>query len=62
MLFKKGAIDERLRGVHELVYGSIQLAETDLRRDLWGSIVLAGGTTMMTGIVLNKLLFFCFLN
>lgn len=44
-----GMVDEKVRGVHELVYGAIQLAEPDLRRELWGSIVLAGGTTMMQG-------------
>ncbi len=49
-----GMVDEKVRGVHELVYGAIQLAEPDLRRELWGSIVLAGGTTMMQGFRVSE--------
>lgn len=44
-----GAVDESMRGVHELVYSAIQMADADLRRDLWGTICLAGGTTLTKG-------------
>ena len=40
---------EKTKGVHELVYGAIQLVDSDLRRDMWSNICLAGGTTLMQG-------------
>lgn len=53
-LYDAGAVavdgsSEKVRGMHELVYSAIQMADADLRRELWGSICLAGGTTMMPG-------------
>lgn len=44
-----GPVGDKARAVHELVYSAVQMADPDLRRELWGSICLAGGTTMMTG-------------
>ena len=44
-----GVVDEKVRGVHELVYGAIQKADADIRRELWGSICLAGGSTLLPG-------------
>ncbi|KAF9353230.1 centractin- actin- protein of the dynactin complex [Mortierella sp. AD094] len=36
-------------GIHELTYNSIMKADVDIRRDLYGNIVLAGGSTMFPG-------------
>lgn len=40
---------DKAKGVHELVYGAIQLVDSDLRREFWSNICLAGGTTMING-------------
>ncbi|GFP96752.1 actin-3 [Phtheirospermum japonicum] len=37
-------------GVHETTYNSIMKCDVDIRKDLYGNIVLSGGTTMFTGI------------
>ncbi len=36
-------------GVHHLVYNSISKADIDMRQELYGNIVLSGGTTMFRG-------------
>jgi actin, other eukaryote len=36
--------------IQELTYKSIQECDVDVRRDLYQSIILSGGTTMFTGI------------
>ncbi|KNC50847.1 actin superfamily protein [Thecamonas trahens ATCC 50062] len=33
-------------GVHEMVYKSVSLADVDLRRDLFGSVIVTGGNTL----------------
>ncbi len=38
-------------GIHEITYNSIMKCDVDLHEDLFGNIVLAGGTTMFEGIV-----------
>ena len=38
-------------GIHETTYNSICECDLDLRRDLYGNIVLSGGTTMIPGII-----------
>ena len=37
-------------GIHETVYNSINKCDLDIRRDLYGNIVLSGGSTMFPGI------------
>lgn len=37
-------------GVHEIVYNSIAKCDIDVRRELYGNVVLSGGTTMYPGI------------
>jgi len=43
-------------GIHELTFQSIMKCDVDVRKDLYGNIVLSGGTTMFPGIAerLNK--------
>ncbi|KAG0005202.1 Actin-1 [Entomortierella chlamydospora] len=36
-------------GVHEVTYNSIMKADVDLRRNLYGNIILAGGSTLFPG-------------
>lgn len=36
--------------MHELTYNSIMKCDVDVRRDLYGNVVMSGGTTMYTGI------------
>ncbi len=38
-----------VKGMHELVYAAIQQADADLRKELWNSICVAGGTSLMPG-------------
>ena len=49
-LFKPKMLGMDIPGVHELIYQSIQKADLDLRRELYQSIYLSGGTTMFPGI------------
>jgi len=37
-------------GIHELTFKSIMKCDIDVRKDLYGNIVMSGGTTMFTGI------------
>jgi actin, other eukaryote len=37
-------------GIHETTYNSIFKCDLDIRRDLYGNVVLSGGTTMYSGI------------
>lgn len=37
-------------GIHELTFQSIMKCDVDVRKDLYGNIVLSGGTTMFPGI------------
>ncbi|EAL62685.1 hypothetical protein DDB_G0289507 [Dictyostelium discoideum AX4] len=43
-------------GIHETIYNSIMKCDDDIRKDLFGSVVLSGGSTMFPGIVdrMNK--------
>ncbi|KAF8377168.1 hypothetical protein HHK36_030541 [Tetracentron sinense] len=38
-------------GIHETTYKSIMKCDVDIRKDLYGNIVLSGGSTMFPGIV-----------
>merc|ERR1712083_792981 len=50
VLFKPSFIGKESDGVHTTTYDSIMKCDVDIRKDLYGNIVLSGGTTMFTGI------------
>ncbi|KAJ7234197.1 actin 2 [Mycena haematopus] len=49
-LFRPSLIGSESAGVHETTYNSIQKCDLDVRRELYGNIVLSGGSTMFPGI------------
>ncbi|TFY66046.1 hypothetical protein EVG20_g5047 [Dentipellis fragilis] len=49
-LFQPAMLGLEAAGVHETVYNSIMRCDLDIRRDLFGNIVLSGGSTMYPGI------------
>jgi actin, other eukaryote len=55
-LFQPLKLGKEFKGIHELTYESIMKCDVDVRKDLYGNIVLSGGTTMFPGIAerLNK--------
>jgi actin-related protein len=50
LLFKPSFIGLEAPGVHELTFKSIMKCDIDVRKDLYGNIVMSGGTTMFPGI------------
>eukprot|EP00484_Ammonia_sp_Unknown_P000824 CAMPEP_0197020610 /NCGR_PEP_ID=MMETSP1384-20130603/1434_1 /TAXON_ID=29189 /ORGANISM="Ammonia sp." /LENGTH=358 /DNA_ID=CAMNT_0042448269 /DNA_START=105 /DNA_END=1178 /DNA_ORIENTATION=+ len=53
-LFKPFMVGKEQDGIHCLLYESIMKCDIDLRRELYGNIVLSGGSTMFKGIA-NRL-------
>ncbi|KAJ3338776.1 actin [Gonapodya sp. JEL0774] len=51
-LFQPSFLGMESPGVHELTYNSIAKCDLDIRRELYGNVVLSGGTTMFPGIEL----------
>ena len=49
-LFQPAMLGLEAHGIHETTYNSIYKCDLDIRRDLYGNIVLSGGTTMFPGI------------
>lgn len=49
-LFQPSVVGKEALGIHRTTYESIQKCDVDIRRDLYGNIVLSGGTTMYEGI------------
>jgi actin-related protein len=49
-LFQPAFIGRESAGVHETTYNSIMKCDVDIRKDLYGNVVLSGGTTMYPGI------------
>ncbi|KAJ1508470.1 hypothetical protein HMI54_001376 [Coelomomyces lativittatus] len=49
-LFQPSFIGLEAAGIHETTYTSIMKCDVDIRRDLYGNIVMSGGTTMYPGI------------
>jgi actin len=49
-LFKPALVGLEVRGIHESTYSSIMRCDLDIRRELFGNIVLSGGSTMFTNI------------
>lgn len=50
VLFQPSLIGMESAGIHETTYNSIMKCDVDIRKDLYGNIVLSGGTTMFPGI------------
>jgi len=50
VLFKPALIGKESDGIHTTTYNSIMKCDVDIRKDLYGNIVLSGGTTMFPGI------------
>merc|ERR1712083_343299 len=49
-LFQPNKIGLEREGIHKLTFSSIMKCDVDIRKDLYGNIVMSGGTTMYTGI------------
>ncbi|KAJ2773955.1 Actin-1 [Coemansia nantahalensis] len=49
-LFTPNYVGNEAAGIHEMVYNSIMKCNANIRRGLFGNIVLAGGNTMLPGI------------
>ena len=49
-LFQPSFLGMEANGVHETCYNSIMKCDVDIRKDLYGNIVLSGGTSMFRGI------------
>lgn len=50
VLFQPSFIGKEFAGIHETTFNSIGKCDIDIRKDLYGNIVLSGGTTMFSGI------------
>ncbi|KAL1561157.1 Actin-97 [Salvia divinorum] len=49
VLFQPSLIGTEAAGIHEMIYDSIMKCNEDIRKDLYGNIVLSGGSTMFPG-------------
>ena len=49
-LFQPSFLGMEAAGAHEFCYNSIMKCDVDIRKDLYGNIVMSGGTTMYPGI------------
>jgi actin-related protein len=49
-LFQPAFLGMESPGIHEITYNSIMKCDIDIRKDLYGNIVLSGGTTMFNGM------------
>merc|ERR1712098_946472 len=54
VLFQPSMIGKEDEGVHVLTYNSIMKCDIDIRKDLYGNVVLSGGSTMFPGIRQNE--------
>jgi actin-related protein len=50
VLFKPNLIGLEQEGVHKLTFSSIMKCDVDIRKDLYGNVVMSGGSTMFKGI------------
>lgn len=50
VLFNPSLVGKEAAGIHETCYNCIMKCDVDIRKDLYGNIVLSGGTTMFPGI------------
>ncbi|KAM9947739.1 hypothetical protein ACTFIT_001072 [Dictyostelium discoideum] len=55
-LFRPSLLAMGCGGIHETIYNSIMKCDYDIRKYLFGSVVLSGGSTMFPGIAdrMNK--------
>ena len=49
-LFQPSFLGMEAAGIHETCYNSIMKCDVDVRKDLYGNVVLSGGTSMFPGI------------
>ncbi|KAJ7340758.1 actin 2 [Mycena albidolilacea] len=49
-LFQPSMLGLEAQGIHEITFNSIVKCDMDIRRDLYGNVVLSGGSTMFPGI------------
>ncbi|ELR18805.1 actin subfamily protein [Acanthamoeba castellanii str. Neff] len=49
-LFQPSLVGMEAGGVHELIYNTIHKCDQSLRAELYGNVVLAGGSTMFPGL------------
>ncbi|KAJ5068631.1 actin [Anaeramoeba ignava] len=47
----KYELPDEYSGVHEMIYNSIMKCDEDIRKELYGNIILSGGSTMFPGFV-----------
>merc|ERR1712173_256344 len=50
VLFQPQHIGMESEGIHKLSYNSIMKCDVDIRKDLYGNIVMSGGTTMFSQV------------
>ena len=50
VLFQPAFLGMEASGIHETTFNSIMKCDVDIRKDLYGNIVLSGGTSMFPGI------------
>ena len=50
VLFQPSFIGKEASGIHDTTFQSIMKCDVDIRKDLYGNVVLSGGTTMFPGI------------
>ena len=50
VLFQPSFIGKEASGIHDTTFQSITKCDVDIREDLYGNVVLSGGTTMFAGI------------
>merc|ERR1719461_835927 len=50
VLFAPNLLGKESDGIHKMTYGSIMKCDVDIRKDLYGNIVLSGGSTMYEGM------------
>merc|ERR1712233_12378 len=49
-LFQPQTLGLEQEGIHKLTFSSIMKCDVDIRKDLYGNVVMSGGTTMYQGI------------
>merc|ERR1711925_51080 len=49
-LFQPSFLGMESAGVHETTYNSIMKCDVDIRKDLYGNVVMSGGSTMFENI------------
>jgi len=49
-LFKPSFLGMEAAGIHEMIHNNIMRCDMDIRRDLYGNILLSGGTSTLRGL------------